>query len=82
MTKRWTIKELEETRDSTFIRIMLNDRKNQCTNPYSPLATRLGYTIDDMLSGKLLGGKIHHCKSGEFYNHLTRKCTSLNKRKK
>lgn len=36
MTKRWTIKELEEIDDADFLLVILNERKSNL-NCYSPL---------------------------------------------
>jgi len=39
--KRWTIQELQEGSDRDLISGFLNDRKESCTNPYSPLYDRI-----------------------------------------
>jgi len=38
---RWTIKELEEINDKTFIDSVLNDKQNGLTNCYSPLSNKI-----------------------------------------
>jgi hypothetical protein len=42
--KRWTIKELTEMTDREFLIGILDERISHCTNPYAPLALRIGAT--------------------------------------
>lgn len=51
--KRWTIEELINTSDKDFILILLNERRNACTNPYSLLYIRLTATIKRVEQDKL-----------------------------
>lgn len=41
MAKRWTIKELGEVSHKQFIQIILSEKLDSLTNPYSPLSQRI-----------------------------------------
>ena len=43
--KRWTISDLINTSDKDFILTLLAERRDSCTNLYSPLCERLTATI-------------------------------------
>jgi len=51
--KRWTIKELENTSDKDLIITLLVERRDACTNVYSPLYERLTATINRIEQDKL-----------------------------
>ena len=38
---RWTMKELETWSDRQILRVILTDRKESLTNPYSPLSQKI-----------------------------------------
>ena len=38
---RWTIKELNTWSDRQILRVILTDRKESLTNPYSPLSQKI-----------------------------------------
>jgi hypothetical protein len=66
MPKRWTIKELEEISDRTFLLELLRERADSCTNQYAPLPRKLEH-LDAKLRvavafdshGMLTDGKEH-----------------------
>lgn len=51
--KRWTIEELREYGDKDFIVAVLTERRNDCTNTYSPLYERLTATMKRLEQDKL-----------------------------
>jgi len=53
MKHRWTIKELKETSDVDIIKTLINERRNELTNPYTPISSRLAKlpaTVDDLVA--------------------------------
>ena len=55
MKHRWTIKELKETSDVDIIKTLINERRNELTNPYTPISSRLAKlpaTVDSLVATK------------------------------
>lgn len=46
--ERYTIKYMEQVKDIEFIIEILRDRKNKCTNYYSPLSIKLKEIISQL----------------------------------
>ena len=53
MTHRFTMKELSDWSDEQVICMILNDRRNSCTNVYAPLSRRLGKIIGKLENHQL-----------------------------
>ena len=54
MTHRFTMKELSDWSDEQVITIILNDRRNSCTNMYAPLPQRIGKILGKLETTRLM----------------------------
>lgn len=52
MVDRYTIEQLKNMDDISFAISILQERKNKCTNYYSPLSIKLGNAINSLYSIK------------------------------
>ena len=49
--KRWKMDELKKISNAKFIMDLLQERRNECTNPYSPLYQRITEAIEWVMPG-------------------------------
>lgn len=55
MKHRFTLEDLKKMSDDEVLRILVNDRINELTNPYAPLTQRL-QKISDSLTERIKKG--------------------------
>lgn len=65
MKHRFTLKELDEWDDADILRMLVNERISQITNPYVPFMDRLKRIRNNLHKGKL--EKAHKGKKAWYW---------------